>query len=86
MTNDNHLEVVYVLFSIHHRRFDPALVGVFTTEHEARKAEANLVKHPAHTTAFVLELPLCRSKENYIDQFKATLAKKMIHSITKKDK
>lgn len=73
---------VFVLFSIKHHRFDPALVGVFTDHKVAAEAERKFhFSHPDHMTSFILKLPVCHSVEDYEKQFKATIVNSMIKKI-----
>lgn len=72
-------DVVYVLFPLIGKRFDPALVGVFKSSKQAREAEKKLHEpHPNHTTSFILELPICHDVDDYEQHWKQTIAKQVV--------
>ena len=70
---------VFVLFSIAHGSFNPALVGVFSNSKVAAETEKKLhLKNPNHTTSFILELPLCHTMDEYTEHWKTVLAKQVL--------
>ncbi len=78
------LDVVFVLFSITSKRFNPALVGVFATEKAAKEAETKMIISHNHTTCFVLELPVCHSLDDYMVHWKSVVTNQVIDKIVEK--
>lgn len=73
---------VYVLFSIKHYRFNPALVGIFTDSKIASEAERKFhFSHPEHMTSFIIKLPICSSVEDYEKHFKTILTNQMVQKV-----
>lgn len=75
---------VFVLFSIINGAFDPALVGVFRHKESAQAAKKKLTNK--QTVAFILELPLCYTTEDYMKHFTTIVSNKVIDRIKEKRK